>query len=371
MGWTESIHPEDRADVVLAYRAAVAARTAFQKEYRVRRADGQYRWVQTTAVPQADADPALAGRIAASTDVTEARLAGEALERMRDELTALVATRTQERRRSHEQPLAELRHRAAIEEEVARGRRLESLGALAGSIAREFSNLLTVIVGRVHLLRDRFRADEACRQDLDFIRSSAERAARLTQQLLVFGRRPRLEPQLVDRAPNRGCLAIDDDPERGTAFTLHLAAAGRSPGTIGPSPDRAGPAGRPTILLLEKDEDVRVLLRDILGPRGYHVVEARDLDEASGLADRPGPAIDLVLTDLALMGPGRDALDRIAGACPHARLLVMSSEGVDPMRRAETPGARTAIVAKPFTVTTLLTRVRELLEHPGEAHHDR
>jgi DNA-binding NtrC family response regulator len=140
---------------------------------------------------------------------------------------------------------------------------------------------------------------------------------------------------------------------------------------IRPSPERDAPVGTATILLVEEDQEVRLLLRDLLRPRGYHVVEARDLEEAASLVDRRAPPIDLVLTDLQSTGIGRAALDQIASACPGAKLLVMSGYTADPMLRIDALGSRTALLAKPFTVATLLAKVRELLEHPGDPHHDR
>src|SRR5206468_12149122 len=166
-----------------------------QGEYRLRRADGERRWMLYSGVPRAEANGRFAGLIGSCVDVTEARRAREALETARDDLTTLVATRTEELRRSHEQLLAELQHRAQVEQEVARARRLESLGVLAGGIAHEFNNLLTVILGRVQLLLDRLRSDEATCHDLGLVRKSAERVALLTQQLLAFGRKQQLQPR--------------------------------------------------------------------------------------------------------------------------------------------------------------------------------
>ena len=60
-GWIESIHPDDRARFLAAYREAIAARADFQVEYRLRRAGGEHCWVLGTGVPRIEADGASRG----------------------------------------------------------------------------------------------------------------------------------------------------------------------------------------------------------------------------------------------------------------------------------------------------------------------
>src|SRR6266542_6198476 len=86
VGWTESIHPGDRDRFVAVYREAVAARTPLQAEFRLRRADGEYRWVLASGVPRIEADGAFAGLIGSCVDITETRQAREVLQAARDEL---------------------------------------------------------------------------------------------------------------------------------------------------------------------------------------------------------------------------------------------------------------------------------------------
>ncbi len=160
-GWTENIHPDDRPRVIDAYWTAVTSRAPFRGEYRLRRVDGEYHWMIGYAVPRIEEDGTFAGLVGSCVDVTEERRARDVLE-------------------------------------VSRTRRIESLGVLAGGIAHEFNNLLTVIGGRIQLLLDRLSADEPACHDLHLIQRSAQRAAALTQQLLAFGRRQLLQPRLVD-----------------------------------------------------------------------------------------------------------------------------------------------------------------------------
>jgi CheY-like chemotaxis protein len=74
---------------------------------------------------------------------------------------------------------------------------MESVGRLAGGVAHEANNQMTVILGAAEFL-GRALPDDAARADLDHIRRAARRTAALTQQLLAFSRRQVLQPELVD-----------------------------------------------------------------------------------------------------------------------------------------------------------------------------
>jgi len=78
-GWTEGIHPEDVERSWDTYEKAFERREPFQMEYRVRRHDGEFRWVIDTGVPRSRADGSFAGYIGSAVDITERRLAQEAL----------------------------------------------------------------------------------------------------------------------------------------------------------------------------------------------------------------------------------------------------------------------------------------------------
>ncbi len=77
-------------------------------------------------------------------------------------------------------------------------KRLESLGRLAGGVAHDFNNMLTGIIGYVRLVDDNLPEQSPAREDLAVISHTAERAGRLTAQLLAFSRKQIMSTKLID-----------------------------------------------------------------------------------------------------------------------------------------------------------------------------
>ena len=76
-GWTASLHPDDRKPCEDAFRAAFARREAFSAECRLRRYDGEYRWVIHNGTPRLNPDGSFAGFIASATDIHERKRADD------------------------------------------------------------------------------------------------------------------------------------------------------------------------------------------------------------------------------------------------------------------------------------------------------
>lgn len=92
-GWASGVHPEDFQACMTTYLDAFVARRPFTMEYRLRRRDGEYRWIFDQGAPRFDGD-AFAGYIGSCVDVTEQRLAQDALRRLNEELEGRVRERT-------------------------------------------------------------------------------------------------------------------------------------------------------------------------------------------------------------------------------------------------------------------------------------
>lgn len=76
-GWTEGVHPDDLRRCLDTYLAAFSRRENFRMEYRLRRADGEYRWILDTGVPRFDENGSFAGYVGSCIDVTDLKRAAE------------------------------------------------------------------------------------------------------------------------------------------------------------------------------------------------------------------------------------------------------------------------------------------------------
>ena len=88
--------------------------------------------------------------------------------------------------------------RIHLEEQLRNAQQLEAIGRLAGGVAHDFNNILSIIMGHGELLLGDLGADERARNGLEQIRRAADRAASLTQQLLAFSRKQVLQPKVLD-----------------------------------------------------------------------------------------------------------------------------------------------------------------------------
>jgi PAS domain S-box-containing protein len=98
--------------------------------------------------------------------------------------------------------------RQALEEQLRRSQRLESIGQLTGGIAHDFNNLLTIILGGAEMLTGEAAPGSQPRVIAEMIGSAAERGADLTRRLLAFARRQSLQPAAID--VNQLVLGLDN-----------------------------------------------------------------------------------------------------------------------------------------------------------------
>lgn len=90
-GWAQGVHPDDLERCVATYRSHFERRAPFTMEYRLRRHDGQYRWLQDDGGPRAGADGTFAGFFGSCVDVTALREAADAAREARNQLAIFVA----------------------------------------------------------------------------------------------------------------------------------------------------------------------------------------------------------------------------------------------------------------------------------------
>jgi signal transduction histidine kinase len=129
------------------------------------------------------------------------------LQEMNFSLEATVAQRTRELKAAHLRALEDQATRERLQAQAERerlenrlhqSRRLESLGLLAGGVAHDFNNLLSVILNCTVFVAEETIDNESVQADVREIRKAAEQASQLTRQLLVFGRRERVQLEALD-----------------------------------------------------------------------------------------------------------------------------------------------------------------------------
>jgi len=91
-----------------------------------------------------------------------------------------------------------MRDRRVLEDQLAQAQKMEAVGRLAGGVAHDFNNMLSVIIGHAELAMRRLDADHPLRDDLHEIHGAAQRSADLTRQLLGFARRQTIDPKVLD-----------------------------------------------------------------------------------------------------------------------------------------------------------------------------
>jgi PAS domain S-box-containing protein len=102
-GWLEGVHPDDVDGFVKAYVEAFDSRRPFGLQHRLRRHDGEYRWVSDDGVPRYDAQGVFAGYVGSCLDITERRRAEQALRESHETILnlagRLITAQEEERRR--------------------------------------------------------------------------------------------------------------------------------------------------------------------------------------------------------------------------------------------------------------------------------
>jgi PAS domain S-box-containing protein len=242
-------------------RAILKGETSRNVEAIIRREDGQDRWIVANAAPvRNDAGEIVAGMVV-FLDITDQK---------------------------------------TLAAQFLQAQKMEAVGQLAGGVAHDFNNQLTVILGYCQLLLGYTHFDEETRSFLIQIRHAGERARQLTSQLLAFSRRQVLQPEALDL--DRVLLDLDGPLSRMLGERIQLVV--RTQGNL--------PATRLDRSQLEQAVmNLAINSRDAMPNGGRLVMETAAVtlgdDEAGRLSVAPGPYVLLVVTD---NGTGMDERTR-------------------------------------------------------------
>ncbi|MBI3402674.1 MAG: response regulator [Acidobacteria bacterium] len=161
---------------------------------------------------------------------------------------------------------------------------------------------------------------------------------------------------------SNGFIVVDSQPGAGSTFTMYFPAVTAAEPVV--EPLRA--AGRisdrtATVLLVEDDEAVRLIISTVLQREGFRVLEAPTVGAACDVFDRQAAEIDLLLTDVIMPAMNGPALaQRLIAARPELRVLFISGYAHQSM----SPGpehSNVSFLSKPFHASMLVQRVRQML----------
>lgn len=164
-----------------------------------------------------------------------------------------------------------------------------------------------------------------------------------------------------------GHVNVYSEVGKGTSFKIYLPALGEAPVKDSPDVEVAeAPGGTETLLLVEDEEKVRLLTRTALEGIGYSVLEASNGPEAIKLCERHTGRIDMLITDVVMPGMGgRHLAERLTSLWTHLKVLYLSGYTTDAVVRHGVLEAEVAFLQKPFSMTGLARKVREVLNSPG------
>jgi signal transduction histidine kinase/integral membrane sensor domain MASE1/CheY-like chemotaxis protein len=153
------VHPEDREYIAATIGRAMERGTRLDFEFRIVLADGRVRWIANRGRVRMGPGGKVIGLTGVTSDVTDRR---------------------------------------ATDQQLRQAQRMESIGRLAGGVAHEANNQMSVIIGATEFIRRHPTLPVEIKTDVDHIRRAAERTAAVTTQLLAFSRRQVLKSQVID-----------------------------------------------------------------------------------------------------------------------------------------------------------------------------
>jgi two-component system cell cycle sensor histidine kinase/response regulator CckA len=163
---------------------------------------------------------------------------------------------------------------------------------------------------------------------------------------------------------SNGYIWVYSEPGHGTVFKVYLPPAESRTTPMPVDVDRRSDSsqGWETVLLVEDEDAVRALAREVLRRHGYVVLEARHGVDALRIAERHSDDIHLLITDVVMPHmSGREAAERLTKQRPNMKVLFMSGYTDHAlMHRELKPGA--ALPQKPFTPDFFARRGRQILD---------
>jgi two-component system, cell cycle sensor histidine kinase and response regulator CckA len=263
----DQVHPDDRARVSGALRAAVEEEGHFREEYRVVSSDGAIHWLTDQ------------GQVIRSEDGRPLYMAGACVD---------------------------VTFQRQVEEQLRQVQRMDAVGRLAGGMAHETNNQMAVVLGFAEFVLSRSDLPERVREDVEQIRKAAERTAGITGQLLAFSRRQFARPKVL--ALNEVISAFEPVLRRAMSSDCELQIRrGQDLGLV-----KADPGQVEQILL-----NLALNACDAMPQGGSLTIETANVSLTReytklkpGIRVQPGPYVVVAVSDTG-HGMSRETLSRI------------------------------------------------------------
>jgi PAS domain S-box-containing protein len=392
--------------------------------------------------------------------------------------------------------ITDITERKRLEDQLIQSQKMEAVGRLAGGVAHDFNNMLTIISGYNRMLLDQLSTIDPLRGYAEEILKAADRAAALTNQLLAFSRRQLMQPRILDinsliqdtekmlrrligedieltialrpdignikadpgqieqvifnlaanardAMPSGGRLTIEtanvqldldygkthlgvtpgayvmiavsdtgegmdaetkrrifepffttkergrgtglglatvygivkqnggdiwvySEPSKGTIFKIYLPRVLAQADQAAQTPAKAAKWGAETILLVEDEQGVRHLIREMLKQQGYTILEATDGQEALKIVATYEKPIDLLLTDVVLPKiSGSKLAGEVQTLRPDIKVLFISGYTENAIAHHGVLDSDVNFLSKPFTLESLVGKIRGVLQSDG------
>ncbi len=161
-----------------------------------------------------------------------------------------------------------------------------------------------------------------------------------------------------------GQIELHSQKGKGTTFEIYFPTAGEqiTAGEKEPSREQGQlPGGKETILVLEDEGAIRMLIKGVLGELGYRLLTAGNGEEA--VQQALTGAIDLLITDVVLPGEkGPSVARKLENMYPKMKVIYMSGYTYDRIDSAEILEGKVHFLTKPFSPVTLARKVRDVLD---------
>jgi two-component system, cell cycle sensor histidine kinase and response regulator CckA len=161
-----------------------------------------------------------------------------------------------------------------------------------------------------------------------------------------------------------GQITVSSEPGKGSIFRVFLPMVQEVPEPLlSTAPVKKGKRGSETIVVAEDDEGVRVLTTDILQKHGYNVITSGNSGELIRILEQKGEPVHLLLTDVIMPEMnGMDLYKQLHGMFPAMKVIFMSGYTDDVIGQHGILEKGVHFIQKPFTISTLTSRIREVLD---------